>query len=133
MIGDGESRKDVEAAIARHGIQQNVELLGWKNNEEVRAILGKARALLLPSFAEGLPVAIMEAYALGRPVISTYIAGIPELVDEQCGWIIPAGSAEHIANAMQSALASSPNDLSARGAEGRRRVLESHDITKKCS
>ncbi|SLN53170.1 Putative teichuronic acid biosynthesis glycosyltransferase TuaC [Roseovarius albus] len=128
MIGDGESRTDVETVIERHNLQSNVELLGWKDNEEVRALLGQSRALLLPSFAEGLPVAIMEAFALGRPAISTYIAGIPELVDEQCGWIIPAGSEGHIADAIRSALSASPDELIELGLEGRDRVIESHDI-----
>lgn len=130
LIGDGESRADVEAAIARHGIAENVTLMGWQDNETVRAELGRARALLLPSFAEGLPVVIMEALALGRPAISTYIAGIPELVDEDCGWIIPAGSVADIARAMEEALADTPAALKAKGAEGRTRVIERHDVRK---
>ncbi len=130
LIGDGESRSDVEAAIARHGIAENVTLMGWQDNETVRAELGRARALLLPSFAEGLPVVIMEALALGRPAISTYIAGIPELVDENCGWIIPAGSVDDIARAMEEALAAKPASLKAKGAEGRTRVMDRHDVRK---
>lgn len=130
LIGDGESRADVEAAIARHGLGDNIELLGWRDNHEVRRLLGKARALLLPSFAEGLPVVIMEALALGRPAISTYIAGIPELVDSDCGWIIPAGSSEHIAQAMIAAIETDPDTLAALGQEGRQRVVAAHDIRK---
>lgn len=130
FIGDGESRAEVEAAIARHGLQNNIALLGWRDNHEVQQRLSQARALLLPSFAEGLPVAIMEAFALGRPVISTYIAGIPELVDETCGWIIPAGSPDHIARAMTAALETPPETLAAMGQEGRRRVLDQHDVRK---
>lgn len=130
LIGDGESRPDVEAAIARHGLENNVELLGWRDNHEVRCLLGKARALLLPSFAEGLPVVIMEALALGRPAISTYIAGIPELVDPDCGWIIPAGSSEHIAKTMIEAIEAEPDKLAALGQEGRRRTVALHDIRK---
>lgn len=128
LIGDGESRADVEAAIARHGLEANIELLGWQANDVVRAELGRARALLLPSFAEGLPVVIMEALALGRPAISTFIAGIPELVDESCGWIIPAGSVDHIAEAMADCLATPPQALADKGATGRARVQHAHDI-----
>ncbi len=130
LIGDGESRADVEAAIARHNLTENVTLLGWCDNDQVRLELGRARALLLPSFAEGLPVVIMEALALGRPAISTYIAGIPELVDEQCGWIIPAGSIDDIAQAMTEALAAKPAALKAKGLEGRARVKDRHDVRK---
>ena len=130
LIGDGESRANVEAAIERHGLHENVILLGWRNNTEVRDILGKSRALLLPSFAEGLPVVIMEALALGRPAISTFIAGIPELVDRGCGWIIPSGSVEDIAAAMTQAMDATPSELKDMGQEGRRRVLQAHDIHK---
>ncbi len=130
LIGDGETRAEVEAAIARHGIEDNVTLLGWQDNDTVRTELGQARALLLPSFAEGLPVVIMEALALGRPAISTFIAGIPELVDEGCGWIIPAGSVDDIARAMEEALAAKPASLKSKGAEGRQRVMQRHDIRK---
>lgn len=130
LIGDGESRADVEATITRHGIADNVTLMGWCDNQTVRAQLGRARALLLPSFAEGLPVVIMEALALGRPAISTYIAGIPELVDDGCGWIIPAGSVDDIADAMEQAMAAKPATLKAKGQEGRRRVQDRHDVRK---
>ena len=130
LIGDGETRADVEAAIARHGLERNVTLLGWRSNAEVREELGRARALVLPSFAEGLPVVIMEAFALGRPAISSYIAGIPELVDESCGWLVPAGSVSDIAAAMRAALDTDAETLRAMGAEGRSRVERQHDIGK---
>lgn len=130
LIGDGESRAEVEAAIARHGLDAQVSLLGWRTNAEVREHLGQARALLLPSFAEGLPVVIMEALALGRPVISTFIAGIPELVDRDCGWIIPAGSVSDIAAAMRAALDAPEERMAEMGREGRRRIEERHDLRK---
>ena len=128
LIGDGESRPDVEAEIERCGVGGAVRILGWKANPEVRAAMKDARALLLPSYAEGLPVVIMEALALGRPVISTYIAGIPELLDEGCGWIVPAGSETALVEAMRAALAETPAALAAKGAEGRRRIDEAHDV-----
>jgi len=130
LIGDGETRGVIEDAIARHGLEDIITLLGWCDNADVRRNLETARALLLPSFAEGLPVVIMEALALGRPTISTYIAGIPELVDESCGWIIPAGSVDAIAAAMDDALDTPPESLVRKGAEGRRRVEAQHDVNK---
>ena len=64
-----------------------------------------ARALVLPSFAEGLPVVIMEAMALRRPVISTYVAGIPELVrDGEHGWLVPAGDVDALVRPLSSVL-----------------------------
>ena len=133
LVGDGESRGDVEAAIRRYDVDDMIEITGWMANEKVCETIAASRALLLPSYAEGLPVVIMEALALGRPVISTYIAGIPELVDEQCGWIIPAGSHDALVDAMRNALAASPQALAAKGAEGRVRVEREHDVDKEAA
>jgi colanic acid/amylovoran biosynthesis glycosyltransferase len=95
--------------------------------------LRRARALILPSFAEGLPVVLMEALALGRPVVTTYVAGIPELVtDKVCGWLVPAGSVEHLADAIKQCLNAPDALIAAMGAAGRKRVLEQHDIAKEC-
>ncbi|SDW18286.1 glycosyltransferase family 4 protein [Roseicitreum antarcticum] len=130
LIGDGETRAEVEAEVTRAGLSGHVQLLGWQSNAQVRAHLAGARALLLPSFAEGLPIVIMEAMAMGRPVISTYIAGIPELLNADCGWIIPAGSVDAIAGAMEAALHAPEGELEAMGREGRRRVSDLHDVTQ---
>ena len=128
FIGDGESRPALEAAIKQYDVANMVVLHGWKANSEVREMLANSRGLLLPSFAEGLPVVIMESLAMGRPVISTYIAGIPELVDETCGWMIPAGSIDGIASAIRAALNTSPEKLSAMGKEGRSRIEAEHNL-----
>ena len=71
--------------------------------------------------------------ALGRPAISTYIAGIPELVDEGCGWIIPAGSQDDLIEAMRAALAAPLDEIAALGVEGRRRIEAGHDIDKEAA
>ena len=133
LIGDGESRAEIEAEIARLGVGGMVEIAGWMENAKVRERLKASRAFLLPTFAEGLPVVIMEALALGRPVISTYIAGIPELVDEGCGWIVPAGDGEALTNAMRAALTASPEKLAALGREGRTRIEARHDVDKEAA
>jgi colanic acid/amylovoran biosynthesis glycosyltransferase len=128
FVGDGESRQALEQSIKKYNVEEMVELHGWMVNADVRQLVSKSRAFLLPSFAEGLPVGIMEALALGRPVISTYIAGIPELVDNDCGWIIPAGSIEHIASAIRQALNETPAGLKAKGVEGRKRIEREHNL-----
>jgi glycosyltransferase involved in cell wall biosynthesis len=133
LIGDGEERPRLEAEIARHGVAGQIELRGWQSNVEVRRALVESRALLLPSFAEGLPVVIMEAFALGRPVISTYIAGIPELVDPGCGWLAPAGDVQALAAAMRDALSADPARLARMGDEARRRAVARHDIAASAS
>jgi glycosyltransferase involved in cell wall biosynthesis len=130
LIGDGESRSEIESEVARLGLEKHLTLKGWMANKQVLEEVRQARALLLPSFAEGLPIVIMEAMALGRPVISTYIAGIPELLDEDCGAIIPPSSTEDLRAAIRRIMATGPGKLAALGREGRRRIEERHDIDK---
>lgn len=130
LIGDGESRRDVEAEIARHGVGDRVTLAGWRSNAEVRAMLRDARALLLPSYAEGLPIVIMEAFALRRPALTTTIAGIPELVDASCGWLVPPGDHDALVAALTDAMAADETRLAAMGAEGRARVAQRHDLAR---
>jgi colanic acid/amylovoran biosynthesis glycosyltransferase len=87
-----------------------------------------ARALVLPSFAEGLPVVIMEAMALRRPIISTFVAGIPELVTEgDHGWLVPAGDVEALAEAIHSCLKTTPDILEKMGCSAFDKVITSHD------
>ncbi len=105
LIGDGELRPVLEERIRQLDLGGSVKLAGWMTGEQVRAELLAARALVLPSFAEGLPVVIMEALALGRPAVATYIAGIPELVrPKETGWLVPAGDAELLAEAIAEVL-----------------------------
>ncbi|MFM9853415.1 MAG: glycosyltransferase family 4 protein [Sphingomonadaceae bacterium] len=127
LVGDGDMRGELEGMIARHGLFDKVTITGWCNAAGVREHLLAARAMILPSFAEGLPVVIMESLALCRPVIVSAIAGTPELVDQDCGWLVPAGSITQLADAIEAALAASPDQLAEMGAEGRRRVLAHHD------
>lgn len=131
LVGDGEMRREVEALVARHGLERHVTITGWASGSRVMEELRAARALVLPSFAEGLPVVIMEALALGRPVVSTYVAGIPELVAPgKCGWLVPAGSVEALEAAIIEVLDSSTEALARMGEEGRRRVAELHDVDR---
>lgn len=130
VVGDGEMRQEIEQQIADNGLQDRVTITGYLSAEGVRAKVAASRAMVLPSFAEGLPVVIMEALALRVPVIVTQIAGTPELVNDQCGWLIPAGAIEPLADAMQAALAARPEDLRAMGEIGRTRVLEQHDALR---
>ena len=127
IIGDGDLRASLEAQIASLGLGDQVRLVGSKSAEEVRSYLTAARIFVLPSFAEGLPVVIMEALALCRPVVVTAIAGTPELVDDRCGWVIPAGSAERLCDAMEAALKAPIETVRTMGEEGRRRVIAAHD------
>lgn len=129
LVGDGELRPDIESHIARAGLGERVTITGWAPESRVREELLNARALVLPSFAEGLPVVIMEALALRRPVISTYVAGIPELVvPNECGWLVPAGDSATLADAMIEVLNTPTTALDAMGAVGAERTRERHSV-----
>jgi colanic acid/amylovoran biosynthesis glycosyltransferase len=127
LVGDGPLRGALEAQVARLGISANVLFSGTQGGDAVREQLLAARVFVLPSFAEGLPVVLMEALALRRPVITTWVAGIPELVDEKVGWLVPPGNADALADAMRAALNMPVKTLAAMGDEGRKRVTQMHD------
>ena len=130
IIGDGELRDTLQAEIERRELADCVTLAGSTSSAEIREALVRARAFVLPSFAEGLPVVLMEALAMSKPVITTAIAGIPELVDAECGWLIAPGSVDALVDAISAALAASPEDLAAKGAVGRERVRSMHDASR---
>lgn len=134
LVGDGDYRAPIEARIREEGLAGRVRLTGSLDGAGVRREILEARCLVLPSLVEGLPVVIMEALGLGRPVISTFVGGIPELVVSNVnGWLVPAGSVEALKGAMRDALSRSPEILLELGRAGRRRVLESHDAAKEAA
>jgi glycosyltransferase involved in cell wall biosynthesis len=129
LVGDGEMRAEVEKLIAQHKLQAKVCLTGRVSTKELHRQILAARALVLPSFAEGLPMVIMEAMALRRPVISTFVAGIPELVQPgEHGWLVPAGDVEALVHAMRACLEASPERLISMGEAAHRRVRERHSV-----
>jgi glycosyltransferase involved in cell wall biosynthesis len=131
LVGDGPMRPRIERRIAQHRLQRQVVLTGWMSPDGVRDAILSARALVLPSFAEGLPVVLLEALALGRPVITTYVAGIPELVEHGVsGWLVPAGTLEPLVVAMREALDAPAEWLEQMGQTGAARVVEQHDVSR---
>ena len=131
LAGDGEMRHELERYAEHNKIKERVQFTGWISSDQVKQEILNAAALVLPSFAEGLPVVIMEAMALRRPVISTYIAGIPELVKPgEHGWLIPAGDVEALIGALQELLAASDAVLSMMGEAARENVIPRHDVDK---
>jgi glycosyltransferase involved in cell wall biosynthesis len=82
LVGDGPERRSLEALAARLGISGQVRFLGALAHQATLAEVAQADIFVLASFAEGLPVALMEAMALGVPCVSTTIAAIPELIED---------------------------------------------------
>jgi colanic acid/amylovoran biosynthesis glycosyltransferase len=126
LIGDGPQRPAIESEIASLKLAPYVTLAGSVSSEELRRHVAASRAVVVPSFAENLPSVILEAFALGRPVIASCIAGIPELVGPSCGWLAPAGSQDHLVQAMRECLGAAPKVLEQMGQAGRDRVMDGY-------
>ena len=134
LAGDGPMRHPIEDAIRQAGLQGEITITGWVSGERVKAEIAAARALVLPSFAENLPVVIMEALALGRPVISTYVAAIPELVQPgKTGWLVSPSDEIALAAAMREALEAPIEQLATMGAKGHSHVVEHHDALREAA
>lgn len=128
LAGDGPLRDVIESRCRELGIADRVRITGWVTGDQVRQLLLESRALVLPSFAEGLPVVLMESLALGRPVVSSWVAGVPELVDDgKSGWLVPPGNEGALRQAMQQCLDASPDTLARMGVAGQHAVRLRHD------
>ncbi|WP_031436061.1 glycosyltransferase family 4 protein [Methylobacter tundripaludum] len=129
LAGDGEMRPEVEALIKQHSLESKVIITGWISSKQVREEILASRAMVQPSFAEGLPVVIMEAMALRRPVLTTYVAGIPELVRPgENGWLFPAGDVDELVKVLEDFLRTPTEILEKMGQAAHQRVLERHSI-----
>jgi glycosyltransferase involved in cell wall biosynthesis len=128
FVGDGPLRAMIEHQIDERGLREYIELAGWMDNNSVREEFLSCRGMVLPSFSEGLPVVIMEALALGRPVVCTRVGGISELVvDGESGWLVNAGNVDELAMALRKMLKTPVDELSRMGIVGREAVMQKHD------
>jgi glycosyltransferase involved in cell wall biosynthesis len=128
VAGDGPARERLEVQARDLGLSPVVAFGGYLDEAAVARLLGTADVLVLPSFAEGLPVVLMEAMASRIPVIATQVAGVPELVqDGVSGFIVPPGDVDSLSNRLEQLL-SDPALCARMGEAGRRRVEAAHDI-----
>lgn len=133
VIGDGPGRKALEKQTKKAGLAENVSFAGYKSQSEVAEALAASDLFVLPSFAEGVPVVLMEAMAARRPVVTTHIAGIPELVtDGASGLLVPPGNPHALADAIGKILAN-PARATAMGIAGRAMVEKAFDINKEAA
>ena len=129
FAGDGPMRAEIEALVARFGLGGKIRITGWLDAKGIEDELRCARALVVPSLSEGLPVVIMEAMAHRLPVIAPYVAGIPELVQHvTTGWLFPASDTPGLADAIRSCMAADESMLSAMGDAAYARVWKMHDV-----
>jgi len=128
FVGGGTDRASLEQYAASAGLTEQVRFTGPLGQDGVRNFYDQADLFVLASFAEGVPVVLMEAMAKAIPVISTRIAGIPELIDhEENGLLVDAGDAEDLARQMERLIL----DVALRGrlgAAGREKITRQYDL-----
>lgn len=128
LIGDGPDRARLQDQVHRLGLSNAVNFSGYQNQVEVAEALARSVAFVLPSFAEGVPVVLMEAMAARRPVVATHITGIPELVEDGVsGRIVAPGDATAFAKAIYDILAA-PEQAAVMGEAGRHKVESEFDV-----
>lgn len=126
LVGDGEDRAHLEALARPLG--EAVHFAGFQSQEGVAEAVGQADALILPSFAEGLPVVLMEALATARPVIATQVAGVGELVEDGVsGLLVPASDEAALTQAILALAEMPPEARAAMGAAGQAKVRAEFD------
>jgi glycosyltransferase involved in cell wall biosynthesis len=125
VAGDGEHRIALAATAARLGLDgAAVRFLGRTDAAGVRALLAAARALVVPSTYEGMPLVVLEAMEAGVPVVASRVSGIPEVVvDGETGWLVPPEEPAALAAALAE-VTGDGEEAARRGAVGRRRVEE---------
>lgn len=122
LVGDGPDRKRIEAQVDSLGLRNRVILRGQVGEHEAMAAMSQATVGVLASFMEGLPVVIMEALALGVPVVAPCVAGIPELVEHGVsGLTFPPGDWESLTQALRQML-TDPELRKRTAEEGKRRI-----------
>ncbi|MEV6066948.1 glycosyltransferase family 4 protein [Nocardia sp. NPDC052001] len=130
VAGDGAVDRAREM-VAELGIGAGVEITGWIGPQEIPALIAASQVLVLPSHREGQPMAILEAMARGLCVVTCPVGGIPDLIDETCGLMVPPGEVEPLAEALGRVVRDT--ELRARlGAAALQRVRDEFDIEVVC-
>ncbi|MFW8592241.1 glycosyltransferase family 4 protein [Glaciecola sp. 2405UD65-10] len=131
FVGDGELREEIERYSAQHKLNDSITITGWVDSPKIRELLLQSDVMVLPSFAEGLPVAIMEAMASKVPVVSTRIAGIPELVvNDDTGFIVSPGCHEELAHAIERFIDLDENERQALIERAYQAVYKEHNASE---
>ena len=129
LAGEGPERAAIEHRIGEGGLGERVRLLGTVPHAELLGIYrdGRADCVVLPSLHEGLSVALVEAMAYGVPVVATRVGGVPELLEDGAGLLVPPGDADALAEALARVLGSTTLRAELAHA-GRRRVEEEFEV-----
>jgi len=136
IVGNGDLRESLERLVEELEVVDVVKLLGWKQQQEIVEILNNSHILLAPSVTskdgnqEGIPVVLMEAMAMGLPIVSTLHSGIPELIENGVsGFLVPERDVDALAEKINYLL-QHPEIWAEVGRRGRLKIEESHNIDK---
>jgi glycosyltransferase involved in cell wall biosynthesis len=131
IVGDGPQLPDLRAQAQRAGVADRVTFAGAVGQHEIRSHYERADVFALPSFAEGLPVVLIEAMATGLPVVASRITGIPELVEEGAsGLLTVPGRDDELLGALERLLTAAPERRAEMGRAGRRKVAAEFDLDR---
>jgi glycosyltransferase involved in cell wall biosynthesis len=130
VVGEGPAREELAAVVDRLGLERCVRFLGAVGQDGIRALYAGADVFCLPSFAEGIPVVVMEAMAMELPVVTTRIMGIPELVEDGTdGVLVAPGRVEPLVEAL-GRLVRSPEERRRLGRAARRKIEREYDVAR---
>ena len=130
LFGDGPLHAAVAGQIQARGLQGKFVLAGFRTDLE--RFVPHWDLAVLPSFTEGLPVIVLEAFAARVPVVATAVGGTPEVVEDGCnGYLVPAGAPPALAEKILQALRSEP-ERKAMGLRGRQRIEEQFTFEAMC-
>jgi len=104
IVGDGPARQQLSQAVVEHRVEDRISFVPSCSTDKVAAWMAASDLITLPSYREGCPNVVVEALASGRPVVATNVGGIPELMDDTSGRLIPARDAQALAGALDQVL-----------------------------
>lgn len=128
LVGDGPQRSELEMAVSEQQLENHITFHGYLSQSKIREILSDVDVCVMSSFAEGIPVVLMEAMAAGVAVVAPRIAGIPELIDDgHNGLLFHPGNADALVSALRRVL-DDPELRNTFAERGRRRVAEEFNL-----
>lgn len=125
FAGSGEVKSELERQRSAMGLQERVHLLGQRS--DIPELLNAADVFAMSSDYEGNPLAVLEAMAAGKPILSTAVGGVPELLEGGCGLLVPPRDAQALSKAMRYML-ESPEARASMGEASARRAIERFDV-----
>jgi len=129
IVGDGPELKNLESLIKAHQLGSRVQLLGAKDSDQIKKILDDADIFILPCIItdrgdrDATPTAIIEAMAVGIPIISTTVAGIPEIVSKNAGILVPPRDSLALGKAIRTVYKMGDKERREMGRQGQQYVM----------